>query len=120
VKWIRKRVAAERRTLERARRRFVEKPNGKRLHAVRTTGRRFRSLLEDVECVAPAHELLKRVKRAAAMTDAARNAAVLLALLERSIEPGERAEAGALLASLRERQEDALRRARRRLRRASF
>ena len=70
-------------------------------------------------CVAPARKLLKRVKRAAAITDSARNAGVLLALLERSIEPGERDEAAALLASLREPQEDALRCARRRLRRAS-
>jgi hypothetical protein len=120
VKWIRKRVAKERRTFERARRLFVEKPNDKRLHAVRTKGRRFRSLLEDVECVAPAHKLLKRIKRAAEITDSARNATVLLALLERSIEPGERAEATELLASLRERQEEALRRAHRRLRRTSF
>jgi hypothetical protein len=120
VKWIRKRIAKERRALEGARRRFVEKPSDKRLHAVRTKGRRFRSLLEDVECVAPARKLLKRVKRAAEITDSARNAGVLLALLERSIEPGERAEAAALLASLRDRQEDALHCARRRLRRASF
>ena len=120
MKWIRKRVAKERRALERARRRFVEKPDDKRLHAVRTKGRRFRSLLEDVECVAPARRLLKRVKRASEITDSARNAGVLLALLERSIEAGERSEATALLASLRERQDDALRRARRRLRRTCF
>ena len=120
MKWIRKRIVKERRALERARRRFVEKPNDERLHAMRTKGRRFRSLLEDVAGVAPARKLLKRVKRAAAITDSARNAGVLLALLERSIEPGERDEAAALLALLREPQEDALRCARRRLRRASF
>jgi hypothetical protein len=120
VKWIRKRVAKERRALERARRSFVAEPNDKRLHAVRTNGRRFRSLLEDVACVAPARNLLKRLKRTAEITDSARNATVLLTLLERSIEPGEHIAATALLAALRERQEDSLRRAHRRLRRTSF
>ncbi len=120
MKWIRKRVAKERRALERARRRFVKKPSDKRLHAVRTKGRRFRSLLEDVACKAPARDLLKRVKCAAEITDSARNATVLLALLERSIESGERPAAEALLASLRERQDDALRCAHRRLRRMHF
>jgi CHAD domain-containing protein len=110
----------ELRALERARRRFVEKPTDERLHAVRTTGRRFRSLLEDVECVAPARKLLKRVKRAAEITDAARNASVVLALLERSIETAERPAALELFASLEKRQDDALRAARRRLRRMSF
>ena len=120
MKWIRKRVAKERRALERARQRFVEKPNDERLHAVRTKGRRLRSLLEDVACVAPQRKLLKRIKRAAEMTDSARNATVLLTLLERSVEPSERDAAAELLASLRERQEDALHRAHRRLRRTSF
>jgi|HubBroStandDraft_5_1064220.scaffolds.fasta_scaffold04926_3 hypothetical protein len=120
VKWIRKRVATERRALERARRRFVEQPNDKRLHAVRTKGRRFRSLLEDVECVAPDRRLLKRVKRAAEITNSARNAAVLLALLETSIDPAERSAASELLTALRERAAGALKCAHRRLRRTSF
>lgn len=120
MKWLRKRVAKERHALERARRRFVAKPNDKRLHAVRTKGRRFRSLLEDVECIAPQRKLLKRVKRAAEITDSARNATVLLALLEKSIEAGENDAATALLQTLRERQADALKCAHRRLRRASF
>lgn len=120
MKWIDTRVAKERRAFERARRRFVKKPNDTRLHAVRTKGRRFRSLLEDVASVAPARKLLKRVKRAAEITDAARDATVLLALLERSVETGERAEAAALFDSLREHQAGALKCAHRRLRRWSF
>jgi hypothetical protein len=120
MKWVSRRVAKERRALERARCRFVEKASDKRLHAVRTAGRRFRSLLEDVAEIAPDRRLLKRVKRTAEITDSARNAGVLLALLERSIDPSERDAAEALLASLRERQKEAMRCAHRRLRRAGF
>jgi ribosomal protein S21 len=48
MKWLKGTVEKERRALEAARRRFVSKPTEKRLHSVRTAGRRFRSLLEDV------------------------------------------------------------------------
>ncbi len=65
VKWLKRTVATERRALEAARRRFVSKPTESRLHAVRTAGRRFRSLLEDVAELAPSAKLLRRVKRAA-------------------------------------------------------
>ena len=79
----------------------------RRLHAVRTAGRRFRSLLEDVAEVAPSAKLLRRVKRAAEQTDAARDATIILRLLENSVDPGERHVAEPLLAELSARAKEA-------------
>ena len=120
MKWLTKTIAAERRALERARRRFVEKPTEKRLHVVRTTGRRFRSLLEDVADIEPHAALRRRVKRAAAATDAARDATIILRLLESSLDPGEAETAAPLIAQLREEEQLATRRACRQLRRVRF
>jgi CHAD domain-containing protein len=120
VKWLKGTVAKERRALEGARRRFVSKPTETRLHAVRTAGRRFRSLLEDVAEVAPSAKLLRRVKRAAEQTDAARDATIILRLLENSVDPGERHVAEPLLAELSARAKEATRTAHKRLRRARF
>ena len=120
MKWLEKAIACERRALERARRRFVAKPNEKRLHDVRTRGRRFRSLLEDVAVIVPSKRLRRRVKRAAASTDAARDAAIILRLLENSLAGGEAEIAQPLLHHLREHEVDATRRARAQLRRMRF
>ncbi|HEX3370335.1 MAG TPA: CHAD domain-containing protein [Candidatus Cybelea sp.] len=120
MKWLRKAIRRERDALERARRRFICKPTEKRLHDVRTTGRRFRSLLEDVSELAPARKLLARVKRAAAATDAARDAAIALRLLDASIDEGERQNAAWLFAQLRQREAEATQRAHHRLRHARF
>ena len=106
--------------MERARRRFIRKPNEKYLHDLRTKGRRFRSLLEDVAELAPARRLLRQVKRAAAATDAARDATIILRLLEGSVDPGEISHARPLLDELRKREKLATRRARRELRRMRF
>ena len=120
VKWLKRTVAKERRALEAARRRFVSKPTENRLHAVRTAGRRFRSLLEDVAELAPSAKLLRRVKRAAEQTDAARDATILLRLLESSVDHGERPVAQPLLAELSAREKEATRLAHKRLRRTRF
>jgi hypothetical protein len=109
VKWLEKTIARERRALERARKHFVTKPTEKRLHDVRTTGRRFRSLLEDVASIAKSERLRRRVKRAAAATDAARDATIILRLLETSVEEGEGAMAQPLLERLREQERMATR-----------
>lgn len=116
LKWLENAIARELRALERARRRFIDKPTQKRLHDVRTTGRRFRSLLEDVAELSSAKKLLRRVKRVASLTDAARDATILRGLLERTLAPAENAAAAPLLAALGERERDATRRAHRRLR----
>jgi len=120
MKWLAKTIARERRALERARQRFIAKPNQKCLHDVRTAGRRFRSLLEDVATLAPSERLRRRVKRAAAATDAARDATIILQLLQDSVEPGEAEMARPLLEHLREQEKKATRQAWRELRRMRF
>jgi CHAD domain-containing protein len=120
MKWVVKAIRSERRALERARRRFVSKPNEERLHEVRTTGRRFRSLLEDIAGFAPSQRLRRGVKRAAGATDAARDAAIILTLLENSVEGPEAHVAQPLLEQLRLQKERATRRACKALRRMRF
>jgi CHAD domain-containing protein len=120
MKWLRRTIEAERRKLERARRRFVRKPTEEHLHDVRTTGRRLRSLLEDVRTSDPQPKLLRRVKRAGKFTDAARDAGVIAALLEHSVGDGERSIVEPLLAELREKERTATQEACLRLRRVSF
>lgn len=120
MKWLAKTIRKEQRALERARRRFICKPTEKRLHAVRTSGRRLRSLLEDVADLAATSRLLRRVKRAAAATDAARDATIIRGLLERSLDAGEAPMAGELLEELRGRERAATLLARKQLRRTSF
>lgn len=120
IKWLEKTIRQERRALERARRRFVVEPSERHLHEVRTNGRRFRSLLEDVADLAPHPQLLRRVKRAAAATDAARDATIIRQLLESSTDAGELDVARPLVDQLLEHERLATRLARKRLRRMSF
>jgi CHAD domain-containing protein len=120
MKWVVKSIDAERRHLERARRCFIDEPNDEHLHDVRTRGRRLRSFLEDVREIEKRPKLLRRVRRAAALTDAARDAAILLALLERTVDESERTTAEPLVEQLRERQRIATSEARRLLRKVEF
>jgi CHAD domain-containing protein len=120
MKWISKTIEAERLRLERATQRFLKKPTQERLHEVRTTGRRLRSLLEDVSGLVPLPKLRRQVARAAAITDAARDAAVIYALLDCSVEESERETAQRLLDELAARERQATRVACRRLARLDF
>jgi hypothetical protein len=120
MRWLKKTIHAEQRALERARRRFVGDPSEKRLHGVRTTGRRFRSLLEDVASITESKRLRRRVKRAAAATDVARDAAIILRLLESSVDGVEAELALPLLERLRRQERLATRRACKELRRMRF
>lgn len=120
MKWLKRTIRREQRALERARRRFVGNPSEKRLHDVRTTGRRFRSLLEDVAGVAESKRLRRRVKRAAVATDAARDATIILRLLESSVDRTETELAVPLLERLRVQERLATRQACRELRRMRF
>src|SRR5579862_5883235 len=117
MKWISKTVRSERKRLARAARRFLEQPTQEHLHDVRTTGRRLRSLLEDVSDLVCEPKLQRRVKRAAAITDAARDAAVIFALLNSSCDENVRANAARLLEELAKKERQATRDACRRLRR---
>ncbi len=120
MKWLVKTIRGELRALEHARRRFVGKPTERRLHDVRTAGRRFRSFLEDIAELAPAERLSRRVKRAARVTDAARDATVIRRLLESCADSGELALAQPLLEELRHREKLATRHARKQLARLRF
>lgn len=120
MKWLAQTIRSERHALERARRRFICKPNEKRLHDVRTTGRRFRSLLEDVATLTRSQRLRRRVKRAATATDAARDATIILRLLESRLDAEEATIAQPLLEQLREQEKLATRRACKALRRMRF
>jgi CHAD domain-containing protein len=120
MKWVGKTIDAERRRLERARRRFIDDPREECLHDLRTRSRRLRSFLEAVRELEHRPKLLRRIKRAAALTDAARDAAILLALLERTADETECVTAEPLLAQLRERERVATSEARRLLRKIEF
>lgn len=120
MRWLKKTIRLEQRALERARKRFVRDPSEKRLHDVRTTGRRFRSLLEDVASITESKRLRQRVKRAAGATDAARDAAIILRLLESSVDGAEAELALPLLERLRGQERLATRRACKELRRMRF
>lgn len=120
MNWVGKTIDGERRRLERARRRFIDEPDEERLHELRTRARRLRSFLEAVAELEPRPKLLRRLKRAAALTDAARDAAILLALVENAVDETERVTAEPLLEQLRERERTATSEARRLLRRIEF
>jgi CHAD domain-containing protein len=118
--WILDTVAGECAALDRARRRFVREPTAEGLHHVRTGARRLRSLLEDVAALHRQTRLLRRVKRTAGATDAARDGAVQRELLERLLDDGEREAAEPLMDILRERERRATKAACRKLRRVRF
>lgn len=119
-RWILRTILEERRTLERARRCFVRDPSEECLHDVRTTGRRLRSLLEDASDLVARPGLLRKIKRAAKITDAARDATILLALLDASVDEGDRAHVQPLVEELARRQSAATKTARRELRKMRF
>lgn len=120
MKWVGKTIDAERRRLERARRRFIDEPDEERLHDLRTRARRLRSFLEAVGDVEERPKLLRRLKRAAALTDAARDAAILRTLLDNAVDETERVTAAPLLDQLRERERCATSEARKLLRKVDF
>jgi len=120
MKWVVKSIDAERRRLERARSRFVDDPGEEHLHELRTRGRRLRSFLEDVRDLESHPKLLRQLKRAAALTDAARDAAILRTLLDRTVDESERVTAEPLLDQLRERERAATSQARKLLRKLDF
>ena len=112
--WARGMLDGDVRTFERARVRFINRPCADRLHDVRVSARRLRSLCEDLEEALPAVRR-KRLHRIIAMTGDARDAAVLREALRNALDAHERKAARPLLRSLRERERTMLRRIRRAL-----
>jgi CHAD domain-containing protein len=118
--WVAAAIARECALLEKSRRHFVREPNEECLHHVRTSGRRLRSLLEDVATVARAKRLAKSIKRAARYTDEARDAGVMRDLLGACLDEEESGAAAPLLRSLGKRERRARRSARKELRGMRF
>lgn len=101
---------------KRARKRFLKRPTGKRLHAVRTAARRMRSLFEDLSSaigVTDLHDL----RLAIHASGAARDAGVLRRILRCELDRDERAFARDFLKALRKRKRTCTKKTRKRLRR---
>ena len=94
---------ADVRSFERARTRFLRRPTADRLHDVRVSARRLRSLCEDLHEALPAVRT-KRLHRLIEMTGDARDAAVLRETLRNALDARERKTARPLLRSLRKRE----------------
>ena len=91
------------RSFERARARFLRRPTADRLHDVRVSARRLRSLCDDLqEALPPVRP--KRLHRIIAMTGDCRDAAVLRETLRNTLDVRERKAARPLLRSLRKRE----------------
>ena len=107
------------RAFERARTRFMRRPTADRLHDVRVSARRLRSLCEDLrEALPPVR--LKRLTRVIDMTGDARDAAVLREALREALDQRDRKAASPLLRSLRKRECMMLKRIARALRRTKL
>jgi len=86
-----------------ARRSFCRKPSARRLHLVRSAGRRLCSLYEDfADILPPLH--YRRLRRLVRQAGEARDAAVLHRVLSAAVDDGERELIEPLLTALRERQ----------------
>lgn len=107
------------RAFRRARVRFLRRPTAERLHDVRVSARRLRSLCEDLREALPAVHA-KRLHRLITLTGDARDAAVLRETLRAALEGRERTAARPLLRSLRERERTLLKRVCRALKRTKL
>jgi CHAD domain-containing protein len=107
------------RAFERARTRFIRRPTADRLHDIRVSARRLRSLCEDLREALP-RVRTKRLHRLIDMTGDARDAAVLREALRHALAPQERKAARTLLRSLRKRERTILQRIARALERTKL
>ncbi len=106
--WARGLLKHDGHAFERARARFLRRPTAKRLHDVRVSARRLRSLCDDVGDALPrVHG--RRLRRLIDLTGDARDAAVLRETLRGALEDRERIAARPLLRALRTRERKALR-----------
>jgi CHAD domain-containing protein len=103
--WAHELLTRDLEAFDEARRRFLRRPTGKRLHAVRTSSRRVRSLLEDLSSVIGLHDL-DDLRRAIRASGTARDAAVLYKIVNAQLPNEERPFADDFLKDLRTRQRD--------------
>jgi CHAD domain-containing protein len=99
--WAQSLEAADVAMFVRARARFLNRPNTKRLHALRTSARRLRSLYDDLRDVLKC-PYRKRLNKLIALTGEARDAAVLRRLLTTALEARDTAQMRPLLRTLRQ------------------
>jgi CHAD domain-containing protein len=99
--WAQDLLARDVEAFEHARKRFLRRPTAKRLHAVRTSARRLRSLLEDVSDVIGLTDL-DDLHSAINASGRARDAAVLYEAVRQNLAEDERSFARAFLRDLRE------------------
>ena len=107
VEWAQGLVKHDVHAFERARRRFLRRPSASRLHELRTTARRLRSLHDDLHEAAPAFSI-KRLRQLVDLTGEARDAAVLRDALRDVLDPREHRIARSMLRTLRQRERVAL------------
>jgi len=108
VEWACGLVKHDVHTFERARKRFLRQPSAKRLHDLRTSARRLRSLHEDLHEAIPSFSI-KRLRHVIDLTGEARDAEVLREALRDALDVRERRAARGMLRVLRRRERVALR-----------
>jgi len=109
AEWALGLVKADVHAFKRARARFLRQPGAKRLHDLRTSARRLRSLHEDLREAIPPFSL-KGLHRLIDLTGEARDAAVMREALRDALDVRERHAARGLLRTLRRRERIALKR----------
>ena len=101
--WATALAERELKAFELARRSFCRKPSTRKLHEMRSAGRRLCSLYEDLAELLPPLDS-RRVRRVVKRAGEARDAAVLHRLLSAAVDDGEREIVEPLLQTLHERQ----------------
>jgi CHAD domain-containing protein len=109
AEWALGLVKADVHAFKRARASFLRQPSANRLHELRTSARRLRSLHEDLREAIPPFSL-KRLRRLIDLTGEARDAAVMREALRDALDVRERHVARGLLRTLRRRERIALKR----------
>jgi CHAD domain-containing protein len=109
AEWALGLVKADVQAFKRARARFLRQPSANRLHELRTSARRLRSLHEDLHEAIPPFSL-KRLRALIDLTGEARDAAVMREALRDALDVRERHAARGLLRALRRRERVALKR----------
>lgn len=112
--WAHELLAHDLEVFSEARQRFLRRPTGKRLHAVRTAARRMRSTFDDLSSVVEMVDLTD-LRRAIHASGDARDASVLTDILCAELDDDERTFARAFLDDLRKRKHTCTKKTRRRL-----